>query len=133
MKKSIRIDFTGNAPKLDFNRPVEGFENTIQRALVNIGTHRNDLNLFENKGTDLLRRGVEGSLISIQAAQHQSNFAAIETLLFMREEAANTLDAGEGLSKIGLEPASPLENGRLNINAIFTSDTGEVVGAAGNI
>ena len=131
--QGLRIDFTGSAPRISFDRPAKGFESTTQRALVNIGTHKDDINLFEDKGTDLLRRGAEGSIVSTQEARHQSNFAAIKTLRFVKQNSPITLDPTEELSRVGLLPVTPIDSNRLQIQASFTSAAGEVVGITGNL
>jgi len=127
--KSLRIDFQGDAPKLAFDRPAHGLENSIQNALVNIGTRFGDHNLHSKRGTRLLASGVRGLITSQQTAQHQANFAAIETTRFLEAVTEVELPDTDTISKISLIPKDlNVEGGRVTLQASFTSNAGEQIG-----
>lgn len=81
--KGLKIDFTGNAPILNLNAIVENYEATNQNILVNIGTS-SDAPIFEDRGTDLQSTMLESGYVSKVFSQHAANFAAIDTLYFVK-------------------------------------------------
>lgn len=120
----IAIDFTGELPTFGTGK-VSGFAASVQNALVNIGTAQGSDPVFPDRGTDLQKDAVEGRLIDLNAAQHSSNFAAVDTLAFLRSYTSP--DDSTGLLAVQLEPAD-FTGTRLMIDAIFTSQGGATVG-----
>ena len=123
--KGIKIQFQQNGASFDFSKPVENFENITQNALINTGTQKGSDPIFEDRGTDLFKDAAKGSLVDVNAATHASNFAALETIIFLQQQGLVTDDII--LAKYELQPVQFTENG-LQLNAIFTSSNGEIIG-----
>lgn len=84
MKSSLKIDFDEKGAVLLFNEQVTGTRNTAQKCLVNVGTLAGSSPMYSFRGTSLLLQAVHGELISVGTAQHAANFAALDTVLFVR-------------------------------------------------
>lgn len=124
--KSLKINFNGaDGTVFDLVEVVEGFNCTIQNALVNIGTRRGSDRLMSEKGTDLLKAGIQGVLVDLNAANHASNFAALATLSFTTS--VERPDSEETLAALVLQP-SFFDGRLLQVDAQFTSSTGAVYG-----
>jgi hypothetical protein len=123
--KSLAISFGPTGASLDFDRSVSEFSATIQAALVNIGTNRGSDDAYPQRGTTLLRDAVSGRLVSEQAAQHAVNFAAVDTLFFVR--AHEPVDGGEKISEIVTEPIIQ-DVTSLKLRLQFRGDKGSIVG-----
>lgn len=128
MRKDIRILFDGDNTGFDFSEPVLDFESIIQDALVNTATIRGSDPIYEDRGTNLLSEAVKGNLIDINSAIHASNFASIDTLLFMRQTEDNLTNPLR-LSMYELQPVNFTYSG-LQLNATFISSDGETIGTS---
>ncbi len=74
---TIRINPAGSA---------EGFALVVQNALVNLISDQGDDTLFPDRGTNLLKGGLSGSIVDRVSAEHQAAFASSDTLFFSREQ-----------------------------------------------
>ena len=82
--KSLRVAFDEGGARLVFDETVEGTRNTAQKCLINVGTINGSDSMFADRGTQLLAQAVRSELISENTAQHAANFAALDTLTFVR-------------------------------------------------
>ncbi len=128
--KSLKLNFNSDGADFDLVQIADGFTCDIQAALVNIGTMAGSDRAYPEKGTNLLKAGVRSALFDIVAANHASNFAALSTLLFIRDHDYD--DNPNPLAKIILKPA--LYDGRLlKLDAEFTGEDGTVSGVLTNL
>lgn len=125
--KGIRLIFGENGVTYDFTTPVEGFEATVQNALVNLGTQVGTDRMFPDRGTDLLKTGLSGAIVDLNTAGHASSLAALDTLFFSRtwEQAG----VEEKLARIQLRPLS-LQDRSLLLEGIFVSTAGKQIGVS---
>lgn len=123
----IRIIFSEDGIRFDFDNPVKDFECTAQNALVNIGTRKGSDPMFPERGTDLLKTALSGAIVDLNSAAHASNLAAVDTLFFSRtwEQAGNT----ERMAKVQLDPLS-IQDRCLQLDAVFTSTDGNQIGTS---
>ena len=56
-----------------------------QNAVVHLLTSEGSDPVFPDRGTTLLRDAVRGAVVNRQGAEHVANFAALDTLFFMRQ------------------------------------------------
>jgi len=123
--RSLKIQFSKEGSDIDFNSEVTGFDATIQAAMVNMATHKGSDDTYPTRGTDILKRAVSGLLINDREAMHTANFAAVDTVFFVR---ANEPQAsGEKLSQITTDPIIQ-DTTHLTLNLQFLSEQGRVVG-----
>lgn len=118
------LDFTGETPTFGTGR-IGGFAAAVQNALVNLGTAQGSDPLYPERGTTLQQAAVEGRLIDLNSAQHNANFAAVDTLAFGRIH-TEASDPG-GVAAVQLEPAD-FNGSRVLIDALFTANDGTTVG-----
>lgn len=120
--KGLKVNFNSDGITIDTEASVDGLEATIQNALLNIATRKGTDKVFPNKGTDLLHSAVTGKIVGINDANHVSQFAALDTLFFIRQFDI-TQPSNTRIGKIFMQPVS--YNGhRLLINATFTDIDG---------
>ena len=85
--KDVRIRFNGeNDTVFDWNSPVEGKDMYAQKCLLNLATERGSDPLYADRGTDLHKAAIGGSLLSDNAIAHAGNFAALSTVMFVNGE-----------------------------------------------
>ena len=128
--KSLKLIFAEKGAVFDFSSTVEGFENDVQVAMVNIATTKESDPIFPDKGTDLLKEAIAGRLINIRNAEHFANFAALDTLFLLRqfEDVANE----NRLVKVTLKPVE-FSAGKLTLDAQFVSASGETIGVLSTV
>lgn len=127
---SLKINFGRGGAEMKFDETVAEFDATIQAALVNIATDRGSATAHPARGTNLLREAVSGRLVGEQAAQHAVNFAAIDTLFFVREN--EPIDSGEKLTEIVTEPVQ-LSVGAMRLRLQFRGGNGTVKGVINDL
>jgi hypothetical protein len=76
---------------------ISGIDCVRQNGIVNLLTVKGSDKFFPSKGTTLLVSQVNGTIYDPTSAQHQSNFAALDTVTFLRlheydSEAGETID-----------------------------------------
>lgn len=79
----LRIDFEAGGASINLNSLVRGDLAQVQNMLVNIATE-SPAPVFEDRGTTLLTTFARTGFISRVYAQHQANFAALNTLYFCK-------------------------------------------------
>jgi hypothetical protein len=117
--EGLKINFLPGVAGIDTQQRVSGFDTTIQNALVNIGTRTGTDSIYPTKGTTLLKRALEGKIVGLNSANHESQLAGLNTLYFSREYETST----DGVIRLGRVDMTPLiyENGSLRINVTFTN------------
>jgi hypothetical protein len=109
MSKGLALDFESGGVRINLERERQGAELELQKAIINIMTWSSSDVLFSTRGTLLQRAALSGSLFSLNAARHASNFAAADTASFLAND-QNTL-----IDKLVLEPVQ-YEDRRLRLN-----------------
>lgn len=82
--KSLKLNFATSGADLIPTQAVEDHYATIQACLVNLATELGSDKVHAQRGTNLLRQAVSGLLVSSQDAMHACNFAAVDTVFFVR-------------------------------------------------
>ena len=123
--KNLRLSFDNGGLRIHPNEEVDGIDSEAQNALLNIGTIRGSDPIFPQRGTGIFLRGLQGKLGSRQAAIHEANFAAIDTLFFLRDTDPHTTN--DKLSEVKLQ-VTEFSLGRLSLNALMTTLSGATVG-----
>lgn len=98
----LKVQFTDSGLNLVPDQAVDGSMTTAQNALVNIGTSKNSDWAYPERGTDLLQSAVRDGIPTQTTARHYANFAAVDTLFFLRDTEAKTTD--ESLDLVELTP-----------------------------
>lgn len=83
--RGSKINFGENGPVFDFSAPLVDFDTTVQNAMVNTGMDYGSDPLYPDRGTNLLRDGVQGGMINQLWANHAANFSALLTLSFSQK------------------------------------------------
>jgi hypothetical protein len=117
--EGLKVNFTKDDISINTGSKVSDFDATVQNALVNIGTREGTDKIFAGKGTRILDRAVEGKIVGFNAANHESQLAAVDTLFFSREYETSASDA----IKLGNVAMAPLtyDGNKLTIEAAFTN------------
>lgn len=102
--KDIAIVFNGPYGNtfINLNDSVEGKNVTAQKVLVNLATIKGTDKLYPDKGTNLLKQCIGAVMVNENAAQHISNFAALDTLYFINETDGLEVDDPIGLEDLDL-------------------------------
>lgn len=116
--KGLKIIFNTTESVIDTTSYVEGFDASIQNALVNIATQAGTDNIYEDKGTSLLKVAAMGKIVGFTDATHEAQIAALSTLFFSRDKDAAEADTNR-IGKIDLQPVE-YTNNSLKITAAFT-------------
>lgn len=129
--KGLKIDLSSpEGPRLDPYTVVDGFDATVQNAMLLVGTSQGSNRIFPDQGTNLLKRSISGVMIDNKAAEHECNFAATDVLFFGRP--FDSADESVRLQLVKLSPLS-LAGQRLTVQAQFTATDSTVVGAIRSI
>lgn len=121
----MKIEFNGKCRILPGEK-VDGFQALVQNALVCLATTVGTDKAFPEKGTKLVKQGLQGALVNLATANQASQFASIDVLYFINE---HDDDPARSLSNIQLSPVL-FNLGRLELNSVFTSSLGETLGTA---
>lgn len=116
----IRLNFNGESDTLiDLTAKVEGKALYEQKCLVNLATEQESDPLYPTRGTTILKSCIGGTIISSNAADHVGNFAALNTLMFVRgEDYAAVQSSGDIITQCGLTPVE-LDETTLGYTVIF--------------
>jgi len=125
--KGLKIEFGTGGADLVTDQQVEGKYAAVQNGLVNIGTIINPKSIHPTRGTELLLKGLRGELVSRTSARHAANFAALNTLVFSRQNDPSGLSDSERLDTIFLTLTSFAEQS-MQLEAVFTMSDGTEVG-----
>ena len=124
--RTLRVLFAHQGASFDLSAPLSGeLECAVQNALINIGTLQGSDGIYPTKGTRLLRQALSGALFDANAAAHASNYAALDTLKFIK--GVDYIDTAEKIETMAIKPASYTQ-GRLVVDAQFISSSGRVSG-----
>lgn len=121
---SLKIEFGDNGAELIVDEIVSDRLATIQAAMINFGTAKGSDPALPARGTNLLATAVSG-LINEQEAIHASNFAAVDTRFFVRE---NEDDVGQDRLKEIITSPVILNPQFMQVPLQFTFESGAVVG-----
>jgi hypothetical protein len=117
--EGISINFLNGNIFIDTDKKVEGFNATVQNALVNIGTRRGTDRIYPEKGTEILQNAVQGKIVGLNVANHEAQLAAIDTLFFSREHETTT-DDNVKLGQVFMDTIT-YEGTKLKIESGFTN------------
>jgi hypothetical protein len=121
--RGIAIDFVKEGAVLSVTRQVTDFDTIVQNSLVNCGTVAGSDPLYSGRGTELYSGSdLIGRVTTYEDAYHASNFAALDTLNFMRASDYDD-DEHEKIQSVALEPIK-YEGAQLNLNAVVTGSNG---------
>lgn len=130
----LRLEFTDQGIifiNTDEEMINTGFPATAQDVLLHLATNYGSDLVNPDRGTSIEKQALQtGVVVSTQAATHVANIAASDAILFIQ----NTEDPEEdnGLVEFELAPVS-LENQTLKLNALVTSEKGDVIGTSANL
>lgn len=82
--KDLKIIFNGDASTIDLNDTVEDKNLYEQKVLINLVTANGTDKVFPTRGTRLLADSIYGRVYSKTGAVHVGNFAALDTIYFIR-------------------------------------------------
>lgn len=82
--RGVTLDFTSSGARINWAGTREGAEHDLQAAVVNAVTWRGSDKVFPTRGTMLQRAALSGRLFSLNEARHAANFAAAETIQFLK-------------------------------------------------
>lgn len=123
--EGIKITFTEDGARLNWGERVSGLYATAQKALVNLGTQEGSARVHPDRGTGLPAAVGSGGLLDLASAQHAGNFAALDTLFFLR--ATGVTDDPDMLAECKVIP-SALSTQRLELGIQLTSNAGAKLG-----
>lgn len=124
----LKINFNGKCEIVP-NETVEEFDALVQNSLVCLATVVGSDKAFPEKGTKLLKQGLQGALINLAAATAAAQFAAIDTLFFVNTQET---DPARRLTGLTLQPVV-FSLGTFELNSLFTSSLGESVGVTSQV
>lgn len=104
--RDIKIVMAGNEGSfLDLTADVTGKELYSQKALVNIVTVRGSDPLFEDRGTDIMKKCLSGNIYDNNGLRHLGNFAALDTMFFVLENEYSAVNTSpDKIKKIAVYP-----------------------------
>lgn len=103
----IEVIFNGPYGKtyINLEGKVSGKQVTAQKVLINLATQQGTDKLYPDKGTNLLKQCIGAVMVNENAAQHISNFAALDTLYFINETDNLEVEDPTGLANVDLKLA----------------------------
>lgn len=106
--RDIRIRFNGSdATRLDLHDTVEGKSLYEQKYLLNTAVTKGTDPIYPDRGTDMLRQSIGGTIVDTNEAMHTGNFAAVDTLYFCSyEEHPEVYNLDEYVQAYQLIPAA---------------------------
>lgn len=104
--RDVRIQFNGDKGTIfRCDEEVAGKSTYEQKYLINSATSKGTDPIFPDRGTDLLKGAIGGSVINFSSAFHLGNFAAVDTLYFCSfEENADEFNSEEYVDAFTLLP-----------------------------
>jgi hypothetical protein len=117
--EGIKINFFNGEIYIEPTEKVSGFDATVQNALVNIGTRVGTDRTYPTKGTSILKSAVEGKIVGLNVANHETQAASIDTLFFSREYETSA-DLSIRLGQVFMDTLS-YDGTKLRINSAFTN------------
>jgi hypothetical protein len=117
--EGLKVNFLNGDIYVEPEAKVVDFDATVQNALVNIGTRQGTDRIYPSKGTNILKRAVEGKIVGLNVANHEAQLAAINTLFFSREYETST-NLPVKLGKVFMDTLS-YDGTKLRLNSAFTN------------
>lgn len=117
--EGLKVNFLNGDIYIEPEAKVTDFDATVQNALANIGTRQGTDRIYPSKGTNILKRAVEGKIVGLNVANHEAQLAAINTLFFSREYETST-NLSVKLGKVFMDTLS-YDGAKLRINSAFTN------------
>lgn len=137
--------------KITFDSYTSDFESVVQNALTDTLTVKGSDKMYPDRGTDIHKRMLEGSITDTEEMIHTANFGALDVTTFINDRILEQLEIDNTLfsdavfnanttsyiyqnipeSLIGnyqLIPVDITDTGVV-LNAIFTSSKDEVIGS----
>lgn len=123
--KGLKLDFSDEGIRLVPFKVVSGKSSISQNALLNIAQTAGSDKAYPDKGTRMLMVAARNGLPTPNRAQHEANFAAVDTLFFSR--ASDPEDTPDSLAMCRLA-LSAFELQRITLDAQFVFIDGVVEG-----
>jgi hypothetical protein len=124
--EGLAIEFIKAGAVLAVTKKVADFSTIAQNGMVNIGTEKGSDPLYKKRGTQLYNSGVVGALTTYSDAYHAANFAALDTVFFLKSS-DYAVSEYERVEAVALEPITYTKS-QMNINARFEGEAGTVIG-----
>jgi len=124
----LKINFKGKCEIVPHEK-VDEFPAMVQNALVCLVTSVGSDKAFPEKGTRLLKQGLQGALINLATATSAAQFAAIDTLFFVN---VHETEPDRRLANVALRPVV-FSLGTLELNSLFDSSLGESLGVSSQV
>lgn len=125
--KDLKVVFSGDNSYIDLFSTVEDKNLYEQKALINLVTENGSDKLYDNRGTTLLMDSIRGAVYNKAGTVHVCNFAALDTLFFMKDvEYQDVLGADFTLKDINMDIISYSNTtNTLNVSVqfVFNDDT----------
>jgi hypothetical protein len=121
----IALSFDRDGIRLMPDVSVSGLPAQAQAALLNVACSRGSDFMYEDRGTELMERAARDGIWSPGQAQHLCNFAAVDTLFFLRATEAAT--GPDSLKDVGLTPG-PVSGQGMEIDLYCESLNGQSLG-----
>jgi hypothetical protein len=123
--KGLKINFQDTGALISTTETVEGNLTTVQNGLVNIATITGTDKAYPDRGTELFLNAVQRGIPSINLALQYSNFAAIDTLFFLRS--TDLVTDNNSAENVQLSIRNFTIN-KLSLDAQFTMLDGQEIG-----
>lgn len=119
MRRDLLINFSVDGATIT-QQECSGVRVGIQQCGINIGTDAGSDVLYPTAGTSILLDALSGKLFNETLAQHSANFAALDTLYFVRQYDDDSLGESERIQNIDLL-VTGLGYQRVDITATFAT------------
>lgn len=119
MRRDLLINFSVDGATIT-QQECSGVRVGMQQCGINIGTDAGSDVLYPTAGTSILLDALSGKLFNETLAQHSANFAALDTLYFVRQYDDDSLEESERIQNIDLF-VTGLGYQRVDITATFVT------------
>lgn len=119
--QAFPLTFKDGRAFIDLGTTISGPVTALQSALVNTLCDTGSDKIFPTRGSTIQADAAKGRLISLQEARYAANFAALDTMSFMRQVNPNL-----ELEELTLAPVS-FENQRLRLDYRGKSNGAEIL------
>ena len=123
--KGLALQFSGaSGITLAVTKKVTDFNCVAQNGMVNIACDKGSDFIYPDKGTTLYKDALAGKVPTFTDAYHYSNFAALDTRFFLKNQAPAGVEV---IDKVVLLPFTYTTAG-LVLNASFSGANGTTIG-----